>query len=82
MKMLRGIGEFGLIERIAQKIKTNKSVICGVGDDTAVISYTKDRYLLFSTDMLIEGVHFTPKEATFPQIGRKALAINISDIAY
>ncbi|MBL7085188.1 MAG: thiamine-monophosphate kinase [Candidatus Omnitrophica bacterium] len=81
MKMLRGIGEFGLIERIAQKIKTNKSVICGVGDDTAVISYTKDRYLLFSTDMLIEGVHFTPKEATFPQIGRKALAINISDIA-
>ncbi|MCQ9208530.1 MAG: thiamine-phosphate kinase [Omnitrophica bacterium] len=75
------IGEFGLIERILKKIKTDRSVICGIGDDTAVISYTKDKYLLFTTDMLIEDIHFTRKEATFPQIGRKALAVNISDIA-
>ena len=81
MKVLRQIGEFGLIERMREKIKMDKSVIRGVGDDAAVISYTKDKYLLFTTDMLIEGVHFTRKEATFFQIGRKALAVNISDIA-
>lgn len=79
--MLKRIGEFGLIERIAKNIATDKSVICGIGDDTAVLSYTKDKYLLFTTDMLVEGVHFTRQEATFAQIGRKALAVNISDIA-
>ncbi|MBL7091773.1 MAG: thiamine-monophosphate kinase [Candidatus Omnitrophica bacterium] len=81
MKTLRQIGEFGMIGRIAKKIKCDKSVICGIGDDAAVISYTKDKYLLFTTDMLVEGVHFRRKEATFAQIGRKALAVNISDIA-
>ena len=81
MKDLQQIGEFGLIERMLKKIKTDKSVICGAGDDTAVLSYTKDKYLLFTTDMLVEGVHFTRKEANFSQIGRKALAVNISDIA-
>ncbi len=81
MKGLQKIGEFGLIERMAKKIKTDKSVICGVGDDAAVISYTKDKYLLFTTDMLVEGVHFRRNEASFSQIGRKALAVNISDIA-
>ena len=81
MKVLRQIGEFGLIERIREKIKTDRSVICGMGDDTAVIAYTKDKYLLFTTDMLVEGVHFRRKEASFAQIGRKSLAVNISDIA-
>ncbi len=81
MKTLRQIGEFGLIERIAKKIKCDKSVICGVGDDAAVLSYTRDKYLLFTTDMLIEGVHFRRKDVSFAQIGRKALAVNISDIA-
>jgi thiamine-monophosphate kinase len=81
METLREIGEFGLIERIAKKIITDKSVICAIGDDAAVISYTKDKYLLFTTDMLVEGVHFRTKEASFFQIGRKSLAVNISDIA-
>ena len=81
MKALKQIGEFGLIERIAGEIKTDKSVICGIGDDTAVVSYTKDKYLLFTTDMLAEGVHFRRQEASFAQIGRKALLVSISDIA-
>lgn len=81
MKTLQQFGEFGLIERIAKNIVTDKSVICGIGDDAAVISFTKDKYLLFTTDMLVEGVHFTQHQATFAQIGRKALAVNISDIA-
>lgn len=81
MRTLRQIGEFGMIERIAKKIRCDRSVICGIGDDAAVVSYTRDKYLLFTTDMLVEGVHFRRKEATFAQIGRKALAVNISDIA-
>ncbi|MBN2097745.1 MAG: thiamine-monophosphate kinase [Candidatus Omnitrophica bacterium] len=81
MSNLRKIGEFGLIERMVKKIAVDKSVIQGIGDDTAVLPYTKESYLLFTTDMLIEGVHFSRQEATFTQIGRKALAVNISDIA-
>lgn len=72
--------ELNLITRISGKIKTDSSVICGIGDDTAVLKYTKDRYLLYTCDMLIEGVDFTSK--TRPgQIGHKALACSLSDIA-
>lgn len=75
------IGEIGLIRRIAKKARYDKSVVKGIGDDTAVIQWTKDKYLLFTCDMLIEGVHFRLKEATPFQIGWKALSRNISDIA-
>jgi thiamine-monophosphate kinase len=81
MKALQRIGEFGLIKRLTKRIINDKSVIRGVGDDAAVISYRRGKYLLFATDMLVEGVHFRQKEASFLQIGRKALAVNISDIA-
>lgn len=81
MKTLQRLGEFGLIERIARGIRVNKSVICGIGDDAAVLAYTKEKYLLLTTDMLVEGVHFSLAEATYAQIGRKSLAVNISDIA-
>lgn len=70
-----------MIERISKKIKPGKTVIRGIGDDAAVLAYTKDKYLLFTTDMLVEGVHFRRKHATGAQVGRKALAVNISDIA-
>lgn len=79
-KKLKDIGEFGLIDCLHKSIRVDKNVICGIGDDAAVLKYDKDRYLLFTTDMLIEGAHFTrsmPPES----IGHKALAVNISDIA-
>ncbi|MFC1631727.1 thiamine-phosphate kinase [Candidatus Omnitrophota bacterium] len=79
--MLKQIGEFGLIARLNKSVATDKSVIRGIGDDCAVIAHTPDKYLLFTTDMLVEGVHFSQRAATFTQIGRKALAVNISDIA-
>ncbi|NQS99537.1 MAG: thiamine-phosphate kinase, partial [Candidatus Omnitrophica bacterium] len=81
MKTLSQIGEFGLIERIRSKVKTDHTVLHGIGDDTAVLAYSKNKYLLFTTDMLIEGVHFSRRQASFSQIGRKSLAVNISDIA-
>jgi len=75
------VGEFGLIKLISGRLSGSKDVIKGVGDDTAVIKYKKDTYLLFTTDMLIEGVHFRLDRARPSLIGRKALAVNISDIA-
>lgn len=78
---LKDIGEIGLIKRIARRAKYDKSVVKGIGDDTAVIKWTGRKYLLYTCDMLIEDVHFKLKNATPFQIGWKAIARNISDIA-
>ncbi len=77
---LSQIGEFGLIDTLKKYAPVSKAVIKGIGDDTAVLPYSKSEYLLLTTDMLAEGTHFTrrmPPES----IGHKALACNISDIA-
>ena len=58
MKRINEIGEFGLIDRIRQIVNKGKGVIKGIGDDTAVTEYDKRKFLLLTTDMLIEGVHF------------------------
>jgi len=74
------LGEFGLIDALKQYAPVSKEVIKGIGDDAAVLPYSKSKYLLFTTDMLAEDTHFTRRMP--PQgIGHKALACNISDIA-
>jgi len=78
--LIKNIGEFGLIDRIKKLIKTDASVIKGPGDDCAVIKFSKDKYMLFTSDMLVEGVDFTGKERPY-LVGRKAIAVSISDIA-
>jgi thiamine-monophosphate kinase len=78
---LSDIGEFALIERIKNKTTISRSVVKGMGDDCAVIRYKKDKHMLFTTDMIIEDVHFRVKTASPEAIGHKALAVNISDIA-
>jgi len=78
---VKDIGEIGLIRRFAKKIRVDKSVIKGSGDDAAVIAWTKNKHLLFTCDMLIEDIHFESKKATPFQVGHKALARNVSDIA-
>jgi thiamine-monophosphate kinase len=81
-KRLRDIGEFKFIKKIGQILKRpSNSVIKGIGDDCAIIKYAKDKHLLFTTDMIIEGVHFNARTAMPEEIGYKALAVNISDIA-
>lgn len=77
---LKDIGEFGLIERIARRTRADASVIKGIGDDAAVLKWTRDKYLLATVDMLIEDRHFrrfTPAR----KVGWKALCCGISDIA-
>jgi thiamine-monophosphate kinase len=74
------LGEFGLIERFKKSIKTDASVLKGIGDDCAVLKFNKKNYQLFTCDMLVEGVDFTLKEKPY-LIGRKSIAVSISDIA-
>lgn len=81
MMRIKDVGEIGLIKRISKKLRLDSSVIHGVGDDTAVIRWTKDKDLLFTCDMLVEGVHFKLGKATPREIGWKALCRNVSDIA-
>ncbi|MDD5045038.1 MAG: thiamine-phosphate kinase [Candidatus Omnitrophica bacterium] len=74
------IGEFGLIEKIGQWVKADASVVKGIGDDCAVIKYSKDKYLLFTCDAIIQDVDFRKSDDPY-LVGRKAIGINISDIA-
>ncbi|MDD5408764.1 MAG: thiamine-phosphate kinase [Candidatus Omnitrophica bacterium] len=77
---LKEIGEFGLIKRFQNKIKTDRSVFRGSGDDCAVLNLSKSCYQLFTCDMIIEGVDFI-KSDNLEAVGRKALGVSISDIA-
>lgn len=75
------LGEFGLIDRIASGFSLkNTSSIKGIGDDAAVID-GGDEYLLVSTDLLIEGIHFDLAYTPLHHLGYKAIAVNVSDIA-
>jgi len=77
---IKEIGELGFIEWVRKNFKTpGKDVIVGIGDDTAVIK-DKDGYFLVTKDLLIEDVHFKISFDPF-LLGRKSMAVNISDIA-
>jgi thiamine-monophosphate kinase len=75
------MNEFALIQRLTRSLPTNAAVVAGAGDDCAVLDLgVPDALILFKTDAVVEGIHFT--RATPPEkIGRKALARCLSDIA-
>jgi thiamine-monophosphate kinase len=75
------MNEFELIHRLTRSLPTNPAVVVGAGDDCAVLDVgIPDRLLLFKTDAVVEGVHFTPETAS-EKIGHKALGRCLSDIA-
>ena len=75
------MNEFELITRLTRSLPTNDSVVIGAGDDCAVLECgDPTRQLLFKTDAVVEGIHFT-NETPPEKIGRKALARCLSDIA-
>lgn len=81
MKALREIGEFGLIANIRNRMGTSHpEVIRSIGDDVAVIDLGK-KALLLTTDILIEDIHFERSWADPYRLGKKSLAVNLSDIA-
>lgn len=76
------IGEFGLIARIAHALPApGEGVIVGIGDDVAVLRPNGTRYILATCDIQVENVHFLRDRITPQQLGRKVVAINVSDIA-
>jgi thiamine-monophosphate kinase len=79
---LSQIGEFGFIDRIkAGCLIREKNVIKAIGDDCCVFRTSGDLVTLLTTDMLVENIHFIRNAMPPFSLGRKALAVNISDIA-
>ena len=75
------MNEFELIARLTRSLPANQQVIVGAGDDCAVLDLgIPEHLILFKTDAVVEGVHFT-RETPPAKIGRKALARGLSDIA-
>ena len=87
--LVRDIGEFGVIERLNRMVVRRRAgneavsafpLLVDTGDDTAVWQAGEGREL-FTTDTMVEGVHFTPVTTPWRDLGWKAIASNISDVA-
>src|SRR5262249_51867801 len=73
--------EFAFIEWLRRQTPAHSAVSIGPGDDAAALGLTPNRESLVTTDMLLDGVCFHLEEAGAFQVGRKAMAVNLSDIA-
>jgi thiamine-monophosphate kinase len=78
---LRQVGELGLLARLLPSLpRAGRDVRLGPGDDCAVVAAGRQR-LLLTVDALVEGVHFRRTWLTPAQLGRRAFAVNASDLA-
>jgi thiamine-monophosphate kinase len=82
-KCVGEIGEFPLIERIRKILPSaeNRDLLVDVGDDTAAIRLDARRAMLLTCDIQVEGRHFRFDHITPYQLGRRSMAVNLSDIA-
>lgn len=79
-KNLEELGEFGLIRHLTGDIRIkNPSTLKGVGDDAAVLDY-RDKLVIITSDMLMEGIHFNLMYTPLKHLGYKAVVANLSDI--
>lgn len=76
---LSDLGEFGLVEALAERFPQGDDVLLGPGDDAALVSFPEGRVVV-STDLLVDGRHFRRDWASALDIGHKAAAQNLSDI--
>lgn len=77
---ISSLGEFGLIKHLTEKIELkNNSTLKGVGDDAAVLDY-KEKKVLVTTDLLLEGIHFDLMYVPLKHLGYKSAIVNFSDI--
>jgi thiamine-monophosphate kinase len=76
------VGERALIARIREQIPAGPPfVVVGIGDDAAVIEPERNLLEVLTTDCQVEGVHFDQAFSSAADIGHKALAVNLSDLA-
>lgn len=75
------VGEFDFIDWLRQRTPSADRVVVGPGDDTAVLSWPRETSCLVTTDMLLEGSCFLLHQAGARRVGRKAMAVNLSDMA-
>ena len=79
---LKDIGEVGFIKRIERGcLIRERNVIRGIGDDCSVFKTSGEMAILLTTDMLVEKIHFLLSAISPYELGRKSLAVNLSDIA-
>lgn len=78
---LDSLGEFGLIDLINIPAYAPEQMVLGRGDDCAVLPFDAAQYQVLSCDLLVEDVHFIRKRITPRQLGYKAVAVNLSDVA-
>jgi thiamine-monophosphate kinase len=75
-----GVGEFGLIDRVTARLSYGSTVLLGPGDDAAVV-VAPDARVAASTDVLVEGRHFRRDWSAARDVGHRAAAANLADIA-
>lgn len=74
------LGEFGLIDHLTKNFGVSQpSTLKSIGDDAAILDF-KDKKVVVSTDLLIEGVHFDLAYMPLKHLGYKAVVVNVSDI--
>lgn len=79
---MRAYGEFDFIESIREIFSSmSDNGFEGIGDDCAVLPIGGDEALVFTSDMLNEGIHFLTDKSTAYQIGYKSFMVNVSDVA-
>ena len=79
---LSDLGEDGFLEQVRDRVPTpGPRVKLGIGDDAASLAIPDGEQTLASTDVMVEGVHFTRRTLPPRFVGRKAVAVNASDIA-
>ncbi|HEY9409742.1 MAG TPA: thiamine-phosphate kinase [Jiangellaceae bacterium] len=74
------LGEFGLIDAVTARLPQGPGVLLGPGDDAAVVA-APDGRMVVTTDLLVEGRHFRRDWSSPRDVGRKAAAQNLADIA-
>ncbi|MFY1627143.1 thiamine-phosphate kinase [Micromonospora sp. WMMD723] len=74
------VGEFGLIDRVTARLTYGSACLLGPGDDAAVVA-AGDRRVVASTDVLVEGRHFRRDWSGARDVGHRAAAANLADIA-